>query len=109
MPACDHGAIVHPRWQLRHQYLRKDGLVGGAHEPRRPSGFRGAKAARPATDDAEALPEALVARHQRLREGSASEALLLDDLELEMLLEVGERAVTRADRDRDRRQLVLVD
>src|SRR5215216_756852 len=47
-------------------------------------------------------------RHQDLREGSASEALLFDHIELQMLVQVGERAVARADRNRDR-QLVFVD
>ena len=37
------------------------------------------------------------------------EALLADDLELQVLLEVGEWAAAGADRDRDRRQLELVD
>jgi hypothetical protein len=41
-------------------------------------------------------------RHQDLREGSASEALLFDDVELQVLVQVGERAVARADRNRDR-------
>src|SRR3954453_8488087 len=48
-------------------------------------------------------------RHQDLREGSASEALLFDDLELQVLLEIREWAAARTDRDRDRRQLELVD
>lgn len=42
-------------------------------------------------------------RHQDLREGSASEALLFDDVELQVLIQLGERAVARADRNRDRR------
>lgn len=42
-------------------------------------------------------------RHQDLREGSASEALLLDDVELQMLIEVGEWAAARTDGNRDRR------
>src|SRR4051794_38101624 len=48
-------------------------------------------------------------RDQNVREGCASEALLFDDLELEVLLEVCEWAAAGADRNRDRRQLVLVD
>ena len=42
-------------------------------------------------------------RHQDLRDGSASEALLLDDLELQVLIEIGEWASARTDRNRDRR------
>ena len=42
-------------------------------------------------------------RHQYLREGSASEALLVDDIELQMLIEIGKRAPARTDRDRNRR------
>jgi hypothetical protein len=41
-------------------------------------------------------------RHQDLREGSASEALLFDDVELQVLIQLGEWAVARADRDGDR-------
>src|SRR3954453_21126019 len=48
-------------------------------------------------------------RHQDLGEGAAPEALLLDDVELQVLLQVGEWAAARPDRDRDRGQLVLVD
>src|SRR5215208_3788021 len=51
----------------------------------------------------------LIASDQDLREGSASEALLFDEVELQVLVQLGERAVARADRDRDRRQLVFVD
>jgi hypothetical protein len=48
-------------------------------------------------------------RHQDLREGSALEALLFDDVQLQVLFQLGEWAVARADRNRDRRQLVFVD
>jgi hypothetical protein len=48
-------------------------------------------------------------RHQDLREGSASEALLFDDVELQVLIELGEWTVARADRNRDRRQMIFVD
>ena len=41
--------------------------------------------------------------------GSAREALLFDDVQLQVLFQLGERAAARADRDRDRRQLVFVD
>src|SRR4051812_3375101 len=54
-------------------------------------------------------PRLLVLRHQDLREGSASEALLLDDLELQVVVEVGEWAAPGADRNRDGRQLVFID
>ena len=47
--------------------------------------------------------------HEDLREGSALEAFLFDDVQLQMLFQVGERAAARADRNRDRGQLVLVD
>src|SRR3954447_18878058 len=47
--------------------------------------------------------------HQDLRQSSALEPFLLDDVELQVLLQVGERAAACADRDRDRGQLVLVD
>src|SRR3954471_15815812 len=46
--------------------------------------------------------------HQDLREGSALEALLLDDVQLQVLSQVGEWAAARADRNRNRGQLVLV-
>ena len=42
-------------------------------------------------------------RHQDLREGSASEALLLDDVELQVLIEICEWAAARTDGNRDRR------
>src|SRR5215208_8381129 len=48
-------------------------------------------------------------RHEDLREGSAPEALLFDDIQLQVLFQVGEWAVPRPDRNRDRRQLVFVD
>ena len=48
-------------------------------------------------------------RHQDLRESSASEALLLDDVELEVVIEIGERAAALTDRNRDRRKVVFVD
>src|ERR1044071_1640672 len=38
-------------------------------------------------------------RHQDLRQGSASEALLLDDVELQVLIQLDEWAVARADRN----------
>jgi hypothetical protein len=41
-------------------------------------------------------------RHQDLREGSASEALLLDDVELQVRIEIGEWAPALTDRNRDR-------
>jgi hypothetical protein len=47
--------------------------------------------------------------HQDLREGSASEALLLDDVELQVLIEIGEWAAALADRNRDRRKVVFID
>src|SRR3954452_348485 len=47
--------------------------------------------------------------HQDLGEGPALEALLLDDVQLQVLSQVGEWAAARADRNRDRGQLVLVD
>src|SRR5690348_15939619 len=43
-------------------------------------------------------------RHQDLREGSAREALLFDDDELQVLFQLGEWAAARADGNRDRRQ-----
>src|SRR6185312_5923335 len=45
-------------------------------------------------------------RNQDLREGSASEAFFLDDVQLQMLPEIGERAVPCADCNGDRRELV---
>jgi hypothetical protein len=48
-------------------------------------------------------------RHQDLRERSALEAFLLDDVQLQMGFQIGERAAARADRDRDRGQLILID
>ena len=48
-------------------------------------------------------------RHQDLREGAALEPLFFDDVQLQVLSQLGEWAVARADRDRDRRQLVFVD
>src|SRR3954454_14098148 len=48
-------------------------------------------------------------RRQDLREGSASEAFLSDDVQLQVILEVGEWTAPRADRNRDSRQLVFVD
>src|SRR4051794_18886520 len=48
-------------------------------------------------------------RHQDLREGSAPEALLFDDVQLQVLSQLGEWAAPRADRNRHRRQLVFVD
>src|SRR5215217_7817116 len=48
-------------------------------------------------------------RHQDLREGSALEAFLFDDVQLQVLSQLGEWAVPRADRNRDRGQLVFVD
>src|SRR3954447_13765565 len=47
--------------------------------------------------------------HEDLREGSALEAFLVDDVQFQMLSQVGEWATARADRNRDRGQLVLVD
>src|SRR4051812_49423636 len=47
--------------------------------------------------------------HQDLCEGPALEALLVDDVELQVLLQLGEGAAARADRNRDRGQLILVD
>ena len=51
----------------------------------------------------------LPSRHQNLREGSASEALLFDDVERQVLIEIGEWAAARTDRYRDRRQVVFID
>jgi hypothetical protein len=48
-------------------------------------------------------------RHQDLREGSALEAFLFDDVQFQVLSQLGEWAVPRADRNRDRCQLVFVD
>src|SRR3954452_23602130 len=48
-------------------------------------------------------------RHQDLREGSALEALFIDDVELQVLSQLGKWTLPRADRDWDRGQLVLVD
>src|ERR1700748_3192447 len=48
-------------------------------------------------------------RHQDLREGSASEALLLDDVELQVLIEMGEWAAALTDCNRDRRKVVFID
>jgi hypothetical protein len=48
-------------------------------------------------------------RHQDLCEGSALEAFFSNDIQLEVLPQLGKRAVARADRDRDRGQLILVD
>jgi hypothetical protein len=50
-----------------------------------------------------------VLRHQDLRESSALEAFLFDDVQLQVLSQLGEWAVPRADRNRDRRELVFVD
>src|SRR3954467_10268249 len=47
--------------------------------------------------------------HQDLREGSAPEAFLFDDVQLQMLSQLGEGAAPRADRNRDGCQLILVD
>ena len=44
-----------------------------------------------------------------MREGSALEAFLFDDVQLQVLSQLGEWAAPRADRNRDRRQLVFVD
>jgi hypothetical protein len=51
----------------------------------------------------------LVLRDQDLRERSAFEAFFLDDVQLQVICEIGERAPPRADRNRDRRQLVFID
>jgi hypothetical protein len=48
-------------------------------------------------------------RHQDLREGSASEALLLDDVELQVLIEIGEWAAAVTDRNRGRRKVLFID
>ena len=48
-------------------------------------------------------------RHQDLRERAAREALLFDDVQLQVLSQLGEWAAPRADRNRNRRQLVFVD
>ena len=48
-------------------------------------------------------------RHQNLREGSASEALLFDDVELQVLIEIGEWAAALTDRDRHRRKVIFID
>jgi hypothetical protein len=42
-------------------------------------------------------------RHENLREGSTSEALLFDDVELQVFTEIGEWAPARTDRNRNRR------
>src|SRR4051794_35878329 len=55
-----------------------------------------------------ALSRGKLRRHQDLREGSALEAFLLDDVQLQVFSQLGEWAVARADRNRDRGQLVLV-
>jgi hypothetical protein len=47
--------------------------------------------------------------HQDLCEGSAFEAFFIDDVELQVLSQLGEWAVARADRNWDRGQLILVD
>src|SRR4029079_5970095 len=47
-------------------------------------------------------------RHQDLRQGTASEAFLLDDVELQMRCQLGEWAAPGADGNRDGGQLVLV-
>src|SRR3954449_7653888 len=60
------------------------------------------------TSDAAPSPHSAL-RHEDLRESAALEALLFDDVQLEVLFELGEWAVPRADRNRDRRQLVFVD
>jgi hypothetical protein len=46
---------------------------------------------------------------QDLCEGSAFEAFFIDDVELQVLSQLGKWAVARADRNRDRGQLILVD
>src|SRR5437763_7525972 len=46
---------------------------------------------------------------QDLCEGPALEAFFIDDVELQMLFQLGEWALARADRNWDRGQLVLVD
>ena len=48
-------------------------------------------------------------RHQDLRVSAASEALLLDDVELEVLIEIGEWAAALTDRNRNRRKVVFID
>ena len=48
-------------------------------------------------------------RHQNLRQGSALEALLFDDVELQVLLETGEWAAAHTDRNRDRRKVEFID
>src|SRR4051812_13550148 len=48
-------------------------------------------------------------RHQDLRKGSAREALLFKDVQLQVLSQLREWAAARADGNRDRRQLVFVD
>jgi hypothetical protein len=48
-------------------------------------------------------------RHQNLWERSASEALLAEDVELQVLIEIGEWDTARTDRNRDRRQVVFIE
>src|SRR3954453_1643650 len=65
---------------------------------------------RPTPSDAgKPLSDPSTLRHQDLRQRSAPEALLFDDVELQVLSQIGEWAAPRADRNGDRRQLVLVD
>jgi hypothetical protein len=48
-------------------------------------------------------------RHEDLRKGAAREALLCDDVELQVLSQLREWAAARADGYRNRGQLVFVD
>src|SRR5215813_13554536 len=48
-------------------------------------------------------------RDEDLPVGSAREALLVDDIELQVLFQLGEWAAPRADSDGNRHQLVFVD
>src|SRR6201991_3822342 len=54
-------------------------------------------------------PARLWLRHQDLRKRAAGDALLVDDVQLQVLSQVRKWAAAGADRNRDRRQLVFVD
>src|SRR5512139_2049560 len=53
--------------------------------------------------------QSLIAWAPGLRKGPAPEARLFDDGELQVLVQLGEWAATRANRNRDCRELVFVD
>src|SRR4051812_4646679 len=104
-PQWDHGSRRgRPEKTQRPASAGPSVSSGGDSNPR-PSGYEplGAVAARISLGGRSSL------RHQDLREGSALEAFLFDDVQLQVLSQLGEWAAPRADRNRDRRELVFVD